>query len=203
MERVAEPPPRLGMHHLGAGVLHVRRDDTGLFIAKLATGHLGEQGQDGGAAVPTDHRHPHPGRIQPTGPGDEGLGADHIQGGDAKQLASVIDTGFGQHLGGDGYSGVHRVGDDADAGVRADPGAIADELVDHGGVEVEQIGAIHAGFARHASGDHDDVRPVQGRRGIITAKTGDPRLGRDMAQIHCDSRGDRREIVQRDLEVSG
>ena len=53
--------------------------------------------------------------------------------------------------------GVERVGDDDDEGVgRVLLDALAD-LLDDLGVDAEQIVAAHAGLARHARGDDDDV----------------------------------------------
>jgi len=79
--------------------------------------------------------------------GNEGLGADDIEGGDTEELLGVEDTGLLQHLGGDGYRRVDGVGDDENVCLGAVLGDTLDETLDNAGVDLEEVVTGHAGLA--------------------------------------------------------
>lgn len=79
--------------------------------------------------------------------GDEGLGADDVEGGDTEEALGVEDTLGLKDLGGDGDGGVDGVGDDEDEGLGGDIGDDLDEALDDTGVDVEEIITGHSWLA--------------------------------------------------------
>ena len=57
--------------------------------------------------------------VEPLELGDELVGSDNVEGGDAENLVRVELARLLEHFAGDGHGGVDRVGDDGQASVRA------------------------------------------------------------------------------------
>lgn len=81
----------------------------------------------------------------------ESLGADYIQRRDTEQTLRIEDVGVFQHLSGNGHSGVDRVGNDQDEGLRAELGNSLDQVAHDARVDLEQIIAGHAGLPCYLS----------------------------------------------------
>ena len=79
--------------------------------------------------------------------GDKGLGADNVEGGDAKEALGVEDVLGLEDLCGDGDGGVDGVGDDKDESLGGDFGGDLDQALDDAGVDVEEVVTGHTGFA--------------------------------------------------------
>lgn len=119
--------------------------------------------------------------------GDEGLGTDNIEGGDAEEALGVEDTLGLEDLGGDGDGRVDGVGDNEDEGLGGDLGGNLDQTLDDTGVDVEEIIAGHARLAcqesqsvsvshtqrcallltGNTSGDDDDIGILEGGLGAV------------------------------------
>lgn len=87
----------------------------------------------------------------------EGLGTDDVQSGDTEETARIEDASGLEDLGGNGDGGVDRVGDDEDQCLGAVLGNALDQVADDAGVDLEQIVTGHAGLARNARRDDDDI----------------------------------------------
>jgi hypothetical protein len=186
----------LGFHHFGTGILNALGHGSHFLSGEAGAFNLGEQRQNGHATVTADDVDAHLVNVQALGFGHEGLATDHIQGGHAEQATLVIDTGFLQHFGGDGDRGVDRVGDDADQCFRAGSGTLFHQVLDDTGVDVEQVGTVHAGLARHAGRDQHDIGADQSRARIFTAETFYFHVSRDVAQVRRHARSDRGNVIQ-------
>mmetsp|Transcript_80394 Transcript_80394/g.209705 ORF Transcript_80394/g.209705 Transcript_80394/m.209705 type:complete len:252 (+) Transcript_80394:348-1103(+) len=185
----------LGLHDLVAAEHDPVRQRVALRVGEGARRlRLRQQGHDGGAGVAADHGHLGGDGVAALGVGDEGPGAAHVQGGDAKELPGVVDALLLQHLRGDGDSGVHRVRDDQDARLGACLRDPRHQVLDDAGVDVEEIVARHAWFARDARGDHDDVAAVQGGLQLVASVAGALRVRADMRQVGGDAWRDRGHV---------
>ncbi len=78
---------------------------------------------------------------------------------------------FFQYFGGDSHGGIHRVGDNADAGLRAGFGNLLHEVLHDTRIHIKQVGTIHAGLTRHARGDQHYIRAFQRRSSVFTGKS--------------------------------
>jgi hypothetical protein len=125
-------------------------DEGGELVGWDGDGGLGlaEEGDDGLAGVATDDGDG--GLLGVLGAGDlgdEGLGADDVEGGDAEEALGVEDALGLEDLGGDGDGGVDGVGDDEDEGVGGNIGDDLDEALDDTSVDVEEIITGHSWLA--------------------------------------------------------
>ncbi|MNE79278.1 hypothetical protein D3C80_1757450 [compost metagenome] len=112
---------------------------------------------------------------------DEGVGTDDVQRCDTKQFVFVVHTRFLQHFCRNGHRGIHRVGDDTDAGFRAGFSHLLNQVAYDASVNVEQIGTIHPWFTRNASRNQHHVRTVQRRSCIFATEAFDFNCGWDVA----------------------
>ena len=163
-------------------------DERGELVGGDGDGGLGlaEEGHDGLARVATNDGDG--GLLGVLGAGDlgnEGLGADDVEGGDTEQALGVEDTLGLEDLGGDRDGGVDGVGDDEDEGLGGDIGDDLNEALDDTGVDVEEIITGHSWLAwgyvstvlelyrsavltGNASGDDNDVGVLEGElRAVI------------------------------------
>ncbi len=75
-----------------------------------------------------------------------------------------------QYFGGDSHGGIHRVGDNADAGLRAGLAICCTRFFTIPAF-IKQVGTIHAGLTRHARGDQHYIRAFQRRSSVFTGKS--------------------------------
>jgi hypothetical protein len=90
------------------------------------------------------------------------LGADNVERSDTEQTSGVKDASILEHLGGDGHGRVDGVGNDEEKGFGAVLSDAGDEVAHDAGVDLEQVVAGHAWFARNAGGDDDNVGSGEG-----------------------------------------
>lgn len=83
----------------------------------LAVGILGEEGDDGRAAVATDDGDGSLRGLDSGDTGEEAGGTDDIEGGDAEEVAGLEDASLFESSGNDGDGGVDGVGDDEDVSI--------------------------------------------------------------------------------------
>lgn len=76
-----------------------------------------------------------------------------------------------QHFGGDSHGGIHRVGDNTDAGLWAGFGNLLHQVLNDAGIHIKQVGTIHAGLTRYARGDQHHISAFQRRGSIFTGKS--------------------------------
>lgn len=180
----------LSLDDLVSSVLDALGEGGDLLLVQAANdAGLGEEGDDGGTAVASDN-----GDVEVEGVhvellGDEGLGADDVKGGDTEEATGIEDASLAEDLSGDGNGGVHGVADDGDAGLGADLGALGDEVLDNGGVGVEEVITGHSGLAGDSGGDDDDVSSVEGLGELVLGVSSDLGGGGDVAEISGDSGG--------------
>lgn len=99
---------------------------------------LAEERDDGLARVATDDGDGQLVGVALAGDlGNEGLGADDVEGSDTKEALGVEDALGLENLGRDGDGRVDGVGDDQDKGLRGDLGGDLDQALDDAGVDVE------------------------------------------------------------------
>jgi hypothetical protein len=183
----------LGLDDLVATELNTVDESIVLVVGDSDGGRdLAEEGHNGLARVSTDNGD---GQLLRLGLasdlGHKGLGADNVKSGDTEEALGVEDVLGLENLGRDGHGGVDRVGDDEDEGLGGDLSSNLDEALDNAGVDLEQVITGHAGLARNASGDDNDVRILEGGLGAIVGwqVSGDFRLRRDVGEIGCDAGG--------------
>ena len=121
---------------------------------KLVTGNvdlrirLAEQRDDSVAGVATNNRDFSVCRDFRAGQGgDKGLGANDIEGGDAKKSVRVEHASLLEHLGGNRDGRVDRVRDNEDKGIGGIVGNALDCACDDASVDLEQIITGHARLA--------------------------------------------------------
>ena len=168
-------------------------------VAAAAGGGLREQRDDGRARVAADNRHVDCVHIDALHLGDEGARAGDVERGDAEELGRVVDARGLERLGGDRDGRVDRVGDDGRDGARAGLGDALGQRLHDGGVGVEEVVAGHAGLARDAGRDDDDVAAVEGLVQVVRAVAHAVRVGGAVVQIDGDARSDRGDVVAGEL----
>jgi hypothetical protein len=131
---------------------------------------------------------------------NKGLGADNVERGDAEEALSVEDALGLEDFGCDGHGRIDGVGDDQDEGLGSHLGRGRDEIPDDSGVDVKEIVAAHAGLARNAGGNDDDVGIFE--RLLVTIVRAEEALdlsiARDVGQVGSDT-GRVDDIVEREL----
>ena len=83
-------PTYLGLHHLITAELDPLGESLAVGIAEREAS-LREQRKDRDASVAADHRHVEGGRVDALVGADEGVGAAHVEGGNAADLLRVKD----------------------------------------------------------------------------------------------------------------
>ncbi len=194
----------LRLHNLGARVLDADRERLELVGGERGAGVcLGEEGEDGDAGVAAHDGHVHVVDVKALRLRDEGVGADHVEGGDAEDLLGVVDARLLVHLGRDGHGGVHGVGDDVENGAGAVLGARHAQVLDDARVDGEKIVAGHAGLAGDARGDDDEIAPLErGGELVITRVALDGAGGVGVGEVRGDA-GSVGDVVKRELRDEG
>ena len=100
----------------------------------LAIRRLGENGDNSGATVTTDHSHCSVIGGSTSDRSQKASGTDNVQSGDTEDVAGVEDTSLFESLGNDGDGRVDRVGDDEDVSVWSNTGDSGSEVADNGSV---------------------------------------------------------------------
>mmetsp|Transcript_4296 Transcript_4296/g.11969 ORF Transcript_4296/g.11969 Transcript_4296/m.11969 type:complete len:373 (-) Transcript_4296:57-1175(-) len=190
--------PGLGLYHLVTAELNAVGEGGQVVLREVGPGHLRQEGKDGDTRVSANDCDILGGGVHSLVGRHEAVGPDNVQGGYATELGLVVDARLFEDLGGDGDSGVHRVGNDGENCLGAEFGASLHERFDDGGIGVEEVVAGHARFAGHAGRDDDNVssserlaKPLVGPRGPSTLRGECSRSGRisgDVAQIGRDTR---------------
>ena len=109
---------------------------------------LAEEGDNSLARVTANNRNVEVlGLLLANNLGDKSLGADNVEGGDAKEALGVEDVLGLEDLGGDGDGRVDGVRDDEDVGLGGDLSGNLDQALDDAGVDVEEVITGHARLA--------------------------------------------------------
>ena len=151
----------LSLHDLITTELDAVSQVLHILLGELGAGDLGQKGQDGGACVTADHSDVGVVHIHALVLRHEGVGTNHIQGGDTEQLSGVVYTVLLQGLGEDGHGGVNRVTDDQEHSIRAGLGTSLGKALDNTGIGVEQIVSGHSRLSGDSGRNHNDLATVQ------------------------------------------
>ena len=194
----------LRLHNLGARVLDADGERLELFGGELGAGvGLGEEGEDGDARVAANDGNVDTVDVEALRLRDEGVGADHVEGGDAEDLLGVVDASLLVHLRCDGDGGVHGVGDDVEDGLGAVLSARLAQVLDDACVDGEEVVAGHAGLAGNARGDDDEVASLERVRELFLAGVAlDGAGGVGVGQVRGDA-GSVRNVVKRKIRDEG
>ncbi len=161
----------LGLDDLITTELDAHSELLNLVLRKLAcntSGELGEEWEDSDTSVAANDVHVSLASLTASGLSNKRVGAEHIEGGDTKDLLWVIDAVTLEDLSRDGNSGVDGVGDDEERCLWAVLGACISQGGDDGGVGVEEVIAGHARLAWDTGRDDDDVGTLEGGGELVS-----------------------------------
>mmetsp|Transcript_136842 Transcript_136842/g.324234 ORF Transcript_136842/g.324234 Transcript_136842/m.324234 type:complete len:379 (+) Transcript_136842:54-1190(+) len=156
-----------GCHYDGAGILDLLVEVRNL-VSRNGLAHLalGEQGQNRGASMATDHRHADVIHGKTGHLMHKLVRSNDVEGCDAHDLGRVQALLLPQLAHGWHY-GVHRVHNEANHCLWAVLCTCLHDVLGNPCIDVEQIFSVLTGFSGHAGRDKDEVAALQALAGLV------------------------------------
>lgn len=92
---------------------------------------------------------------------DKATGTNNVQRGNTKQTTRIVHTPFLEDFSNNGDGGVDGVGNNEGVCIRTVFSDGSGQVLDNGGVGVEQIITGHTGFARNTGGNDNNITALQ------------------------------------------